>query len=185
MITGELKSKIDSVWNDFWSGGISNPLEVMEQLTYLLFIKGLDEKQTLAENKAHRTGKPIEDPIFPGGDFTPEGMAASRPYSELRWSRFKDLGSAQDMYDIVDNYVFPFLEERAADSSHARHMENARLTIPPRRCCRRRLMGLMRSRWRTATPRATCTSTCSPRSQRRVRTVSSVRLATSSSSWSR
>ena len=130
MITGELKSKIDSVWNDFWSGGISNPLEVMEQLTYLLFIKGLDEKQTLAENKAHRTGKPIEDPIFPDGDFTPEGMAASRPYSELRWSRFKDLGSAQDMYDIVDNYVFPFLEERAADSSHARHMENARLTIP-------------------------------------------------------
>ena len=44
MITGELKSKIDSVWNDFWSGGISNPLEVMEQLTYLLFIKGLDER---------------------------------------------------------------------------------------------------------------------------------------------
>ncbi len=130
MITGELKSKINSVWNDFWSGGISNPLEVMEQLTYLLFIKGLDEKQTLAENKANRTGKPIEDPIFPDGDFTPEGMAASRPYSELRWSRFKDLGSAQDMYDIVDNYVFPFLEERAADSSHARHMENARLTIP-------------------------------------------------------
>ena len=49
MITGELKSKIDAVWNDFWSGGIANPLEVMEQLTYLLFIKGLDERQTLAE----------------------------------------------------------------------------------------------------------------------------------------
>ncbi len=46
MITGELKSKIDAVWNDFWSGGIANPLEVMEQLTYLLFIKGLDERQT-------------------------------------------------------------------------------------------------------------------------------------------
>ena len=55
MITGELKSKIDAVWNDFWSGGISNPLEVMEQLTYLLFIKGLDEQQTLKENKANRT----------------------------------------------------------------------------------------------------------------------------------
>jgi type I restriction enzyme M protein len=59
MITGDLKSKIDAVWNDFWSGGISNPLEVMEQLTYLLFIKGLDERQTLAENKANRTGEPI------------------------------------------------------------------------------------------------------------------------------
>lgn len=55
MITGEQKSKIDAVGSDFWSGGISNPLEVMEQLTYLLFIKGLDERQTLAENKATRT----------------------------------------------------------------------------------------------------------------------------------
>ena len=61
MLTGELKTKIDAVWNDFWSGGISNPLEVMEQLTYLLFIKGLDERRTLAERKAHRTGKPIYD----------------------------------------------------------------------------------------------------------------------------
>ena len=68
MITGELKSKIDAVWNDFWSGGIANPLEVMEQLTYLLFIKGLDERQTLAERKANRTGQPIEDPVFANGD---------------------------------------------------------------------------------------------------------------------
>ena len=59
MVTGELKRQIDEVWNDFWSGGISNPLVVMEQLTYLLFIKALDEQQTLAENKANRTGKPI------------------------------------------------------------------------------------------------------------------------------
>lgn len=64
MITGELKSKIDSVWNDFWSGGISNPLEVMEQLTYLLFIKGLDERQTLAERKAHRTGERFSRPCL-------------------------------------------------------------------------------------------------------------------------
>ena len=78
MITGELKSKIDAVWNDFWSGGISNPLEVMEQLTYLLFIKGLDERQTLAERKAHRTGKPVEDVVFPVGKFTPDGAAVGR-----------------------------------------------------------------------------------------------------------
>ena len=101
----------------------------MEQLTYLLFIKGLDEKQTLAENKANRTGKSIEDPIFPDGDFTPDGMAAGRPFSELRWSHFRS-SSPQEMYDLVDDYVFPFLQERAADSSHAVHMEDARLTIP-------------------------------------------------------
>jgi len=51
VVTGELRSQIDKIWNDFWSGGISNPLEVMEQLTYLLFIKRLDELQTLAENR--------------------------------------------------------------------------------------------------------------------------------------
>jgi|GEM_PF-5500360 len=64
---GDLKSKIDAVWNDFWPGGISNPLEVMEQLTYLLFIKGLDEQQTLAENKANRTGEPDREPDLPRG----------------------------------------------------------------------------------------------------------------------
>ncbi len=80
MITGELKTKIDAVWNDFWSGGISNPMEVMEQLTYLLFIKGPRRAQSLKENKATRTGKPIEDPIFPeSGVFTPKGMAQGRP----------------------------------------------------------------------------------------------------------
>ena len=129
MITGELKTKIDSVWNDFWSGGISNPLEVMEQLTYLLFIKGLDERQTLAERKAHRTGKPLEDPVFPSGTFTPTGAASGRPYDDLRWNRFKNFAAA-DMYDVVGRYVFPFLQVRAADSTHAAHMDGARLTIP-------------------------------------------------------
>jgi len=123
-ITGELKSKIDSVWDAFWAGGIANPLEVMEQLTYLLFIKGLDETHTLAENKANRLGTPIENPIFPDGD-APTG----RPYADLRWSRFKDF-EARDMFDVVDDHVFPFLQERAGDSSHAAHMEDARLTIP-------------------------------------------------------
>jgi len=130
MITGELKSKIDAVWNDFWSGGISNPLEVMEQLTYLLFVKGLDERQTLAENKANRTGEPIDEVIFPDGEwFHPEGRARGRPYGDLRWSRFKNMAPAE-MYEVVDEYVFPFLEERAEESTHAKHMRDARLTIP-------------------------------------------------------
>lgn len=129
MITGELKSKIDAVWNDFWSGGISNPLEVMEQLTLLLFIKGLDEAQTRAERKAARTGKPIEEAIFPEGIFTPEGKANGRPFADLRWDRLKHL-SAKEMYDVVDNYVFPFIQERSATSTHGKHMKGARFTIP-------------------------------------------------------
>ena len=130
MVTGQLKSQIDGVWNDFWSGGISNPLEVMEQLTYLLFIKALDERQTLAENKANRTGEPIEEDIFPTGrEFRPEGRAEGRPYGDLRWSRFKNLPAAE-MFGVVGDYVFPFLEQRADESTHAKHMQGAKLTIP-------------------------------------------------------
>ncbi|MCY4518475.1 MAG: class I SAM-dependent DNA methyltransferase [Acidimicrobiaceae bacterium] len=132
MVTGELKRQIDAVWNDFWSGGISNPLEVMEQLTYLLFVKALDEQQTLAENKANRTGEPIpaEDDIFPEEQvFQPEGRAEGRPYRDLRWSWFKSLPPAE-MFDIVENYVFPFLQQRADESTHAKHMTGAKLTIP-------------------------------------------------------
>ena len=60
MITGELKNKVDAVWNAFWSGGISNPLQVIEQMTYLLFIRRLDDLQTLKEKRANTTGQPIE-----------------------------------------------------------------------------------------------------------------------------
>jgi type I restriction enzyme M protein len=129
MITGELRNKIDAVWNDFWSGGISNPLEVMEQLTLLLFIKGLDEAQTRAERKANRLGQPIEAPIFPDGDFRPEGKTKSRPYADLRWDRFKHLPAAE-MFEVVEDYVFPFLQERSATSTHGKHMKGARFTIP-------------------------------------------------------
>ena len=129
MVTGELKSKIDAIWSDFWSGGISNPLEVMEQLTYLLFIKGLDEAQTREERKANRTGQPIEDPIFPAGEFRPDDATRARPYEDLRWSRFKNLAPA-DMFELVDKYVFPFMQARAANSTHGKHMRGARLTIP-------------------------------------------------------
>ncbi len=59
MITGPIKSQVDQIWNAFWSGGISNPMEVIEQLTYLLFIKRLDDLQTVKEKKAHRIGKPV------------------------------------------------------------------------------------------------------------------------------
>jgi len=64
VITGELKSKIDRIWDAFWSGGISNPLEVIEQITYLLFIRRLDDIQTLAEKKARVTKTKVESPVF-------------------------------------------------------------------------------------------------------------------------
>jgi type I restriction enzyme M protein len=78
MITGELKSQVDKIWEAFWTGGISNPLSVIEQFTYLLFIRRLDERQLLEEKKANTVGIPIKNEIF-----TPE-------QKELRWSSFKN-----------------------------------------------------------------------------------------------
>ncbi|MEU6386479.1 type I restriction-modification system subunit M N-terminal domain-containing protein [Streptomyces bauhiniae] len=74
---GDLKSKVDRVWDAFWSGGISNPLEVIEQITYLLFIRCLDEIQTLKDDQAQRTGKPDPAPLFP------------EDQQDLRWHNFK------------------------------------------------------------------------------------------------
>ena len=66
-LTGEIRSKIDQVWNAFWAGGIANPLEVIEQITYLFFMRGLDDIQTREENNANMLGRPMERVIFPDG----------------------------------------------------------------------------------------------------------------------
>ena len=125
MFTGTLKAQVDRVWDAFWSGGISNPLEVIEQITYLLFLRRLDEIQTRDENRALRTGEAIERRIFPEGN-DPKG----RPYENLRWSRFRHFASA-DMYNIVAEHVFPFLRTLGGEgSTYAAHMKDARFTIP-------------------------------------------------------
>jgi type I restriction enzyme M protein len=125
VVTGELKSQIDNIWNSFWSGGISNPLEVMEQITYLLFLKRLDDLQTLEENKASRLGEPLARTIFPDG-VDDKGRA----YDDYRWSRFKHFGPA-DMYTVVSEHVFPFLRTIGGEgSTYATHMRDARFTIP-------------------------------------------------------
>jgi type I restriction enzyme M protein len=67
MLTGEIRSQIDSIWNDFWSGGVSNPLSVIEQITYLLFIKRLDELHTVEERKSTQLKIEMERRIFPKG----------------------------------------------------------------------------------------------------------------------
>jgi type I restriction enzyme M protein len=85
MLTSEIRTQIDQIWNAFWSGGISNPLEVIEQITYLLFIKRLDELQTLEELKATRLKAPIERRFFPEGD--DDYSRSPRPYTDYRWSQ--------------------------------------------------------------------------------------------------
>ena len=125
MLTGELRSQVDQIWNAFWTGGISNPLEVIEQITYLLFIRRLDDLQSLEESKAARTKQPMGKRIFPDGA-DPRG----RPYDGLRWSRFKNL-AAPEMHEVVGEHVFPFLRTLGGDgSTYAHHMRDARFTVP-------------------------------------------------------
>jgi len=125
MITGTIKSQVDKIWDAFWSGGISNPLEVIEQITYLLFLRRLDDLQLLEENKAARLRQPIARRIFPEGK-----DSRGRPYDDLRWSRFQHFAPAE-MYEVVDQHAFPFLREIGGDdSTYAHHMKDARFTIP-------------------------------------------------------
>lgn len=118
MITGEIKNKVDKIWETFWTGGITNPLEVIEQFTYLLFIKGLDDKETIKEN----------DAILLGIDFDrtfPENK------QNLRWSKFKNF-EAETMYNVVANEVFPFIKNLHTnkDSAYAKYMGDAIFKIP-------------------------------------------------------
>ncbi len=119
MITGELRNKIDRIWETFWTGGITNPLDVIEQFTYLLFIKQLDDVETTNENEANFLGVPFES-MFPDD------------CQQYRWSKFKNLGSAEEMYDIVLNGVFPFIKNlhQDGDSAYSKYMGDAIFKIP-------------------------------------------------------
>lgn len=118
MITGELRSKVDKIWETFWTGGITNPLEVIEQFTYLLFIKGLDDKEIIKENDALLLGIDF-DRTFP------------EDKQNLRWSKFKNF-EAETMYDVVANEVFPFIKNLHTnkDSAYAKYMGDAIFKIP-------------------------------------------------------
>lgn len=118
MITGELRSKVDKIWETFWTGGITNPLEVIEQFTYLLFIKGLDDKEIVKENDAVLLGIDF-DRTFP------------EDKQSLRWSKFKNF-DAETMYNVVLNEVFPFIKtlHTNKESAYAKYMGDAIFKIP-------------------------------------------------------
>ncbi|WP_114286785.1 type I restriction-modification system subunit M [Candidatus Halocynthiibacter alkanivorans] len=122
MLTGPIRTQVDQIWNAFWSGGVSNPLSVIEQITYLLFIKRLDDLHTVEESKAEMLGGEMERRIFPVGN-----DSKNEPYENLRWSRFKNF-EAREMMRIVDEHVFPYLRELGDEgSSYGTHMKDARL----------------------------------------------------------
>jgi len=120
MITGELRGKIDRVWEAFWTGGLSNPITVIEQMTYLLFIRRLDELHTQREQKAAFLKKPIELPIYREDQY------------ELRWSYFKNQ-DPEVMHELFrkQDGVFDFMKSYAEEgSAFHRFMKGAVFMIP-------------------------------------------------------
>jgi len=130
MINGELKSQIDSIWNVFWSGGISNPLEVIEQITYLLFLRRLDDLHTLEENKSTRLKRPMERHVFPEGN-DPKG----RPYEDLRWSHFKHLSPAEMFTVVVSTFSHFYAPWEATIPPTPTTWRAPVSQFPPLRCC--------------------------------------------------
>lgn len=127
MVTGEIKNKIDQIWDTFWTAGVTNPITVLEQMTYLFFMKMLDDKQRQEEQTASLFGNTLKDPIFPKGEVwkNPETKEEVE-YEQMRWHVFKET-SADNMYRMVSHHVFVFIKNIGGlqKSAYSRYMKNA------------------------------------------------------------
>ena len=127
MITGELKNRIDSIWEIFWTGGLTNPLDVIEQMTYLMFIHDLDAADTLRAKESAMLGLPFES-IFAEelqiGTQTVDG-------TQLKWSVFHDFPAAK-MYSVMQEWVFPFIKNLHGnkESAYSKYMGDAIFKVP-------------------------------------------------------
>ncbi len=155
MITGIIKNKVDKIWTDIWAGGITNPLTVIEQLTYLMFIRSLDEKELEAEDFENMSGEKMPK-IFP----------QSEVGQSMRWSKFKNRDSRQ-IFDIISQRVFPAIKSmkcgrlpdfnefgelveiedesskaEESTSAFARYMSNAIFLIPTEQLLQKIITGL-------------------------------------------
>lgn len=107
MITGDIKQKVDDVWQTFWNNGFTQPSAIFEQITYLLFMKMLDDKQREKEAIANFTGDVLLNPTFPSGVWHNPSTNQDVPYNEMRWHVFKEMEPTK-MLDRVRNDVFIF-----------------------------------------------------------------------------
>ena len=152
MITGVIKNKIDKIWTDIWAGGITNPLTVIEQLTYLMFIRSLDEKELEAEDFENTMGGTM-DKIFPQ---TVIGQS-------MRWSKFKDR-DPREIFEILSLRVFPAIkkmknghlpdfndrgelievpgEDEGTDTAFSRYMDDAMFLVPTPQVLQKIITGL-------------------------------------------
>ena len=132
MVTGEIKNKIDQIWDTFFVAGITNPITVLEQMTYIFFMKMLDDKQLQEEDQARDWEQEVKNPTFLVGQMwkNPETGAEVR-YEDMRWSVFRHTGP-ENMFNMVRQNVFEFIKHigTGEESAYSRYMKNAIFLIP-------------------------------------------------------
>lgn len=132
MITGEMRNKVDSIWDTIWTGGITSPITVLEQITYLMFMKLLDDNQIKAEGSANSLGVPLKNKIFKDGICViSEEPRVETEYKNLRWSNFHQLKPDQMLF-VIRTYVFPFIKTigEGKDTAFSRYMKDTVFLIP-------------------------------------------------------
>jgi len=132
MLTGEIRNKVDKIWTDMWAGGITNPLTVIEQLTYLMFIRSLDEKELEIETMEALSGETL-----------PKIFSQDEEGQSMRWSKFKTK-DPREIYDIVGTKVFPFIKSMNGENASAfsRYMQDALFLIPTPQILQKVITGL-------------------------------------------
>ena len=132
MVTGELKNKVDSIWDTIWTGGITSPITVLEQITYLMFMKLLDDNQLKAEAGANALGIQLKKKVFGDGICViSENPHVETEYRNLRWNVFHNFEPGA-MFTNVQNYVFPFIKQigDGKDTAFSRYMKDTVFLIP-------------------------------------------------------
>ena len=130
MITGETKNRIDSIWDTFWTGGITNSITILEQMTYLFFMKMLDDAQRTKETNANAFGVAVKEPTFKQGMWHNPDTDRDVPYNDLRWSVFKNK-APETMFRVVSRDAFVFIKtlNEGKESAYSRFMQNATFLI--------------------------------------------------------
>ena len=131
MITGDIKNRIDGIWDTFWTGGITNSITILEQMTYLFFMKMLDDAQVKKEAAANMLGGTVKDPVFKEGFWHNPETDKDVPYTNLRWRTFVDF-EAERMFSTISKDAFAFIKNlnEGKESAYSRFMENATFLIP-------------------------------------------------------
>ena len=126
MITGEIKNRIDAIWDTYWVGGITNPMSVLEQMTYLFFMKMIDDAQLKKEAEANILGVNITNPTFKDGLWHNPETDNDVPYNSLRWHVFKNMEATQ-MFNTIRNDAFAFIKNlnEGKSSAYSRFMRDA------------------------------------------------------------